>query len=125
MEQFLYALTQEGRYTLLKSPGISHLVSDMNFHLLRKYPNAEEPLWLGTEQIVAVQFVEYPTVAYRGGLWNHTFLIPLREYIGAVSPHQLLAPYVLHATDPLPLCLHAIQLPCSSSRTEYPPREGR
>jgi len=110
VEQFVYGMFPDGKIGVLKSPNVNNVLSDINFQILRANPNPREALWLETEQLVVVQFVD--ETSDRDGrewVWNHTFLIPIKEYIRITDPHQLFSKYVVSKDKP-PTNLESIEI---------------
>jgi hypothetical protein len=112
MEQFLYALFHDERYRLLKSPGVHQLLTDQNYEVLRTRDTASrDPLWLDTERVVAYQDI-HPVNYGNGltGIWNHTLLIPIREYIRLTNPFTAIQRFFFTHEDAVPDALATITL---------------
>ncbi len=113
VEQFLFALADDGRYYFIKSPGVELILSDSNIQDLRMRKRDNGPQWLPTEQVVAIQHIE-PTSDKSGreGVWNHTILIPIREYIqhSWMNPISSLNRLFLSKSGSLPARLESISL---------------
>lgn len=113
MEQFLYGLYPDAKYHLLTSPCARSILCDANFHILRtRVTNNDEPDWLPTEQVVAIQRIT--KVNYGNGLngvRNHTLLIPIAEYIRVTNPFKLFSKYFFKQEDEPPTHLEPITIP--------------
>lgn len=111
IESFLFALDKDGNYHYIKSHGVNQLLSDVNLQYLRqKRSNPKEPYWLPTEQVVAIQLIDQVKDDYgRIGVWNHTLLIPIDEYIRLTNPYKLFSKHFLKKGD-IPETLKPITL---------------
>jgi hypothetical protein len=112
MEQFLYGLFQDGNYVLMKSPGVTQLLSDVNLQYLRqKQWNNAEPFWLPTEQVIAIQYItRVRDVHGRNGIWNHTLLFPVDEYIRATNPYEQFKTHFITSEQDAPSHLKRVSL---------------
>lgn len=112
IEHFLFALTKEGNYTFIKSHGVNQLISDVNIQYLRqKLQQPKDPYWLPTEQAVAIQLIDEVKDDYgRTGVWNHTLLIPIDEYIRLTNPYALFSKYFFKKDGEVPIRLEPIEV---------------
>jgi len=98
IEHFLFGLDQQGNYFFYKTDGVNAIITDENLHRLRENKEScEEAYWLPTEQLVAMQYITSITRNGRTGIWNHTQLIPINEYIRDNDP---VAKYSRHFIKP-------------------------
>ena len=96
IEHFLYALFPDGKLGLIKTSGVNKILTDKSMEFLRKKTCNGEPYWLPTEQVVAIQHIEQATDKDgREGVWNHTLLIPIGEYIRLTDPCKLFSKYFI------------------------------
>lgn len=103
-------MNEEGKYIFLKSDGVTRLLSDANIQWLRqKKENNKEPYWLPTEQVVAIQYITKTVVSDREGIWNHTILIPIDEYIRRTNPYKLFSKYFITENMKAPISLKPIE----------------
>lgn len=110
LEQFLFAMDENGIYQFIKSPGVTSLLSDASLQYLRqKQHNNNEPYWLPTEQCVAVQYIDHVKDGdNRDGVWNHTLLIPIDEYIRRTGPYKLFSKHFIRKGSPVPATLEPV-----------------
>ena len=92
--RFKYGMASDGKIILEKSDGLSDVLTDKNFQLLRELTEEdnENYLWLPTEQLVALPRIT--TVKDDDGrpfVQNETVLLPIHDYIQLTNPRQTLA----------------------------------
>ena len=110
IEHFLFGLDEEGNYFFLKTKGVNTVLTDHNLQILRtNKESSEEPLWLETEQLIAIQDIDEINNGGRIGMWNHTMLIPVQEYIRANNPYKLYSKYFLKKGE-VPAALKPIEI---------------
>lgn len=108
MEQFIFAIDRDGKYTFLKSPRVMQLITDGNLENLRQKRVDLSPYWLSTEQIVAFQHVEQVLAEKRVAFFNHTLLIPILEYLRYPEPYSFFSKLLLTSKDELPASLRSL-----------------
>jgi len=84
-EHFWYALTNGDGYVFKRSPKVPSLLKESSLTYLEQLPVRKHEVytWLPAEQIVAISQIEPATDSTgRKGVRNHTFLLPIRQYIG-------------------------------------------
>jgi hypothetical protein len=112
MEQFLYGLFQDGNYVFLKSPGVNQLLRDASIQYLRqRQSNDNTPIWLPTEQVVAIQYITHAKDGTgRNGMWNSTLLFSIDEYIRATQPYVNFHDHFITCEDDVPPQLPSVRL---------------
>ena len=86
------------------------ILSDENLQILRtNEETSKDPLWLKTEQLVAIQDIDSINNGGRIGMWNHTMLIPIQEYLRANNPYKLYSKFFLKKGE-VPSSLEPIEV---------------
>jgi hypothetical protein len=105
-EHFIYGLHQRRGIQLYKSKGLTKLVNDDNLQFLCHVgDNAVEEtyfqIWLpGDNPVLAVSKVHPAKDEYgRNGVWNHTIVIDINDYVKLTQPHNLFASHFIKALD--------------------------
>ena len=115
-EHFIYALFNNRGYRLIKSAGVDGLVDDDNLYFLCHIgDNTPEPvtiqLRLPNEDLLAVSHVAPTEDEYgRRGVWNHTILIKLNDYLQLTQPSTMLQPYFINQTKEPPYELNPLTI---------------
>lgn len=110
IEHFLFGLDEQGNYFFIKTPKVTTIITDENLQILRtNAESTEEPLWLETEQLVVIQDIDLISNGGRIGMWNHTLLIPIQEYLRATNPYKLYSKHFLKKGD-VPQHLEPIEI---------------
>ena len=98
-EHFVYGLFNGVGYKTLQTSRVDKLLTEQNFERLKRLPAADVVYvhWLDTENIVAItQVREAKDEFNRKGIWNHTILVPITEYLSYTSTQP-----ASHITDSL------------------------
>jgi len=109
-EHFIYALTQNNGYVLLKSPNVEQMLTTENLNYLCHIgDNATEETYIQVrftnEDLLACSYVKPTQDKYhRNGVWNHTIIIKLKDYLKLVETH------FIPETDKLPEKLEPIKV---------------
>jgi len=108
MEQFIYALTDNG-YVLSKSGGVDNLLKQSSIRILCGL-NKSESQWWNAESCITVSTVKTVQDNFkREGVHNHTLVVPVLEYLGYTQPSRLLSTHRWNG-EAVPNKLEAIQL---------------
>jgi len=108
-EHLIYALIEGIGYKLYQTPNASKLLSKQNLqYLYHVGDNAEQEvylqIWFPTENVLAVTYIRPVRDEYtRDGVWNHTILLPITDYLQLSQPITVLAPHFIRefAGEPL------------------------
>jgi hypothetical protein len=112
IEHFLFGLDEHGNYFLHKSRGVNNIISDENLHRLRENkptPN-DEIYYIPSEKLIAIQHVKDVVRKQRVGVWNHTLLIPVSEYIRDNDPLTKYSRFFIKEVDDPPSYLEPITI---------------
>lgn len=99
-EHFIYALFPTG-YKLLRSPGLDKVLSKRNLSYLchisdRREEEATIQIWFPDEKILSISSIHPVADQYgRHGLWNHTIIISIDDYIQLTQPSNIFKPYFI------------------------------
>lgn len=95
IHRFLKSMFKDGKIRLYTTPGLSSILTDKNFQILRnlKLEDDGHYLWLPTEQLVALPRIQEVEVDGRSGLQNETLLIPIHDYIQLTQPFNHFSKY--------------------------------
>lgn len=86
-------------WRIVKSPKIYQLSEESLREILKPLNVQTETRtcrYLEKEQLVAISYLKPQQDEYdRKGMWNHTILIPIREYLKKTDPIRLAEPYFI------------------------------
>jgi hypothetical protein len=95
LEHFTYALYNGQGYVLDKTNGVDSLLKRKTLRELCAL-NESKQQWCPTEQVVACTHVEPVEDEFgRAGVWNHTILMTISDYLTYTQPVRLMEPYFL------------------------------
>lgn len=115
-EHFIYNLWPDEGYKLLKSLGVTSLISSDTLRdlcLIGEQVSSETimEMWWHKEKVVTISFIR-PTQDKdnRKGSWNHTIIIPIMDYLKLTQPKTIFAPYFIKELTEPPESLESITI---------------
>jgi hypothetical protein len=98
-EHFIYGLFPNIGYRLIATPRLPHLICASTFTTLKNLGMHADSkvtfqIYWEAERVISVSTVRPMTDVHgRKGVWNHTILISLDDYLKLTQPHTILAPF--------------------------------
>ena len=108
-EHFIYGLFKRYGIKLIKSPGLTKLLTSEIIEYLCQLKENKEYYWPnGTITITQVQAAsdEYG----RDGVWNHTIAVNILDYLAYTQPTKMLAPHFIGKLEKPPFTLQSIDV---------------
>ena len=108
-EHFVYGLFPEG-YQTYKSRGVTDILTEQSYHnlLALRLPQGQKEatvqMMLPTEDVITISHLQRKVDNYgREGIWNHTIIMRISDYLNVYPPINLVKDQLLvtKVTNPL------------------------
>lgn len=112
VEHFIYGYVPKNGYRLVKSRGVTRLLSDTQLQYLSHMGDRATELtysqfWFPDSDVLAISKITPVKDEYhRDAVWNHTLLVNMRDYLEYTKPSHVFDAYFLPQqttlSNPLP-----------------------
>ena len=115
-EHFLYALFPDVGIKLVKTPNLWRLINSTTMQFLQHLGDHVQDattvqMWFADLKLVTVSYLKPVTDQHgRKGVWNHTILISIDDYLQISQPSTLLSPHLIRSLAAPPQQLTPIQV---------------
>jgi hypothetical protein len=114
-EQFIYAMFDNYGYKPpIVSPNLLHIISQDMLQKLIHVGDKEKhetiiPLYWEPEKLITISYIKLVEDKFgRQGIWNHTIIIRVKDFIYYAQPTLLIQKYFIRDEESLPLKLEPL-----------------